>query len=92
MSLKNFIEKINPEKQNVNIYHVNKTWMYGHKDHRLGDILAHLYSQDIWLADNINDEIKKSGFNLKDPKFIGEIIACWDNPNNKEKRICTTIF
>ena len=88
MILKDSFEKLNPEKKGVKIYKVEHTWMYGHKDYRTWDIVSYLGSQDMWLSNDITDEIKASGFNLRDPKLIGCIVACWNDPNNKGKRKC----
>ena len=82
------LKKLHTAKNRVKLYHVNKTWMYGHDDHRLWETVFFLTSQDMWLAQDINKEINASNFNLKDPKLIGKIVACWDDPKNKNKRIC----
>ena len=82
--------KINLDKTKtrISIYKPNTTWVYGHKDSRRSTTILTYGSTDTWLAEDINYEIKASGFDLKNPELIGKIIACW---NGKEKRVCQII-
>jgi len=86
------LKKKSTNKNNVRNYIITKTWMYGHQDVRPWSTIEYLASQDFWLKDDIDKETKNSGFNFQDPKLIGQIVACWDDPNKNGKRICDTFF
>ena len=73
----NVINNMSESKFDICIYKPKNTSEFGHKDLRSSEDIFRNMGWSFLYSDIIDEEIKKSGFNLRDPYLIGEIVECW---------------
>ena len=85
-------KNMSESKFHISIYKPDNTWIFGHKDLRRNEDILRNIGWDSGYSYCVDKEIKKSGFNLKDPCLIGKIVECWSEKHNgTQKRVCKII-